>query len=61
MGEYGPAQLVKAIFVQVARSTSTLLATILTLVQLLKDHAESNPTETEKLRTMLGEKEVALV
>ena len=47
--------------VQVARSASTLLATVPTLVQLLKDHSESNAMETERLRTMLGGKEVALV
>ena len=38
-----------------------MLSMVLTLIQMMKDHAESNPTETERLRNMLGEKEVALV
>ena len=41
--------------------TSTLLSTVPTLVQMMKDHAESNLAEIERLRNMLGEKEVALV
>ena len=61
VGEYGPARLVKAIAVQVARLASTLLSTVPTLVQMMKDHAESNPAEIERLRNMLGEKEVAFI
>ena len=42
-------------------SASSLLSTVPTLVQLMKDHCQSNPTEMEMLRKMLDGKEMALV
>ena len=32
-----------------------------TLVKIIREHCDSNPTEVERLTKMLGDKEVALV
>ena len=42
-------------------STQSLLAMMPSLVWILKEHREINPTEMERLRKMLEDKEVKLV
>ena len=44
-----------------ARLTQSLLATMSTLVQILKEHHEMNSVEVERLKKMLEDKEVELV
>ena len=61
MNEHGPLRLVKSSIVQMACSTQSLLATMPSLVRILKEHRESNPAEMERLRKMLEDKEVELV
>ena len=61
MGEHGLLRLIKLTVIQMVHSTSSLLTTIPTLSQILKDHSEFNPTKMERLKKMLDEKEVALV
>ena len=41
--------------------TQSLLATMPTLVQILKEHHEINPTEMERLTKMLKDKDIKLV
>ena len=61
MNEDGPLRMVKSSIVQMACSTQSLLATMPSLVWILKEHRESNPAEMEKLRKMLKDKEVELI
>ena len=61
MDEHGPIRMVKSTVVQMICLTSSLLFTVPTQIQLMKDHSQSNPVEMERLRKMLDKKEVALV
>ena len=44
-----------------AQSTQSLVTTMPSLVQILKEHWESNPAELERLTKQLEDKEVELV
>ena len=61
MNEHGPLWLVKSSIIQMACSTQSLVSTIPSLAQIMKEHRESNPIEMERLQKMLEEKEVELV
>ena len=61
MNEHGPLWLVKSSIIQMVCSTRSLLSTMPSLVRILKEHHESNPTGMERLRKMLEDKEVELV
>ena len=56
-----PLSLIKSSIVQMACSTHSLLATMPTLVKILKEHCEINPVEMERLVKMQDDKEVTLV
>ena len=61
LNEYGPFKLVKSSIVQMACSTQLLVATMLTLVKIMREHRDSNLAEVERLTKMLDENEVVLV
>ena len=61
MNEYGPLRLIKLLIIQMACSTQSLLATMPSLVQILKEHCEINSAKVERLTKQLEDKEVELV
>ena len=61
MNEFGLLWLIKSSILQMARSMQSLLTTMPSLVQILKEHWESNPAKLERLTKQLEDKEVELV
>ena len=61
LDKHGPLWLVKSSIVQMVRLVSSILAIILTLVQIIWEHNETNLAKVEILKKMLDDKKVNLV
>ena len=61
LNEYGLLRLIKSFILQMVHLTQSLLTTMPSLIQILKEHRESNPTKVKRLTKQLEEKEVELV